>query len=118
MDCNRRYHALIRYSKFVKLFKKMEIKSGIASAYYMIYFDLYNILIDFDIPTISLKLIKMCLNEIYSKVWIGIHLSRRFRRRCFISNAFQLRFRILNWESPTQPREDENEWDISDSVPY
>ena len=32
----------------------------------------------------------MCLNEIYSKVWVGIQLFPRLRRRCFISCACQV----------------------------
>jgi hypothetical protein len=39
---------------------------------------LYNILIEFGIPTILVRLIKMCLNETYSKVRIGKHLSDSF----------------------------------------
>jgi hypothetical protein len=36
---------------------------------------LYNILIDFGVPMKLVRLIKMCLNETYSKVCIGYHLS-------------------------------------------
>jgi hypothetical protein len=36
---------------------------------------LYNILTEFGIPMTLVRLIKMCLNETYSKVRIGIHLS-------------------------------------------
>jgi hypothetical protein len=36
---------------------------------------LYNILIEFGIPLKLVSLIKMCLNETYSKVRIGKHLS-------------------------------------------
>jgi hypothetical protein len=39
---------------------------------------LYNILIDFGVPTKLVRLIKMCLNEMYSKVHIGEHLSDSF----------------------------------------
>jgi hypothetical protein len=39
---------------------------------------LYNILIEFGIPMKLVRLIKMCLNEIYSKVRIGKHLSDSF----------------------------------------
>ena len=39
---------------------------------------LYNIHIEFGIPTKSVRQIKMCLNEIYSRVWVGKHLSDRF----------------------------------------
>jgi hypothetical protein len=36
---------------------------------------LYNILIEFRVPMKLVRLIKICLNEIYSKVRIGTHLS-------------------------------------------
>jgi hypothetical protein len=39
---------------------------------------LYNILIEFGIPLKLVRLIKMCLNETYSRVRVGKHLSDRF----------------------------------------
>jgi hypothetical protein len=39
---------------------------------------LYNILIEFGVPMKLVRLIKMCLNETYSKVGIGKHLSNSF----------------------------------------
>jgi hypothetical protein len=39
---------------------------------------LYNILIEFEEPMKLVRLIKMCLNETYSKVCIGKHLSDSF----------------------------------------
>jgi hypothetical protein len=39
---------------------------------------LYNILIEFGVPIKLVRLIKMCLNEAYSKVRIGEHLSDSF----------------------------------------
>jgi hypothetical protein len=39
---------------------------------------LYNILLEFDIPKKLVRLIKMCLNETYSKVSIGKLLSDKF----------------------------------------
>jgi sorting nexin-29 len=39
---------------------------------------LYNILIEFGVPMKLVRLIKMCLNETYSKVCIGKHLSDSF----------------------------------------
>jgi hypothetical protein len=39
---------------------------------------LYNILIEFGVAMKLLRLIKMCLNETFSKVRIGKHLSEKF----------------------------------------
>jgi hypothetical protein len=39
---------------------------------------LYNILLEFGIPLKLVRLIKMCLNETYSRVWGGNHLSDMF----------------------------------------
>ena len=39
---------------------------------------MYNILIEFGIPMKLVRLIKMCLNETYSKVRLGKHLSHKF----------------------------------------
>jgi hypothetical protein len=39
---------------------------------------LYNILIGFGIPLKLVRLIKLCLNETYSRVRVGKHLSDRF----------------------------------------
>jgi hypothetical protein len=39
---------------------------------------LYNIFIEFGTPVKLIRLIKMCLNETYSKVRIGKHLSDSF----------------------------------------
>jgi Reverse transcriptase (RNA-dependent DNA polymerase). len=36
---------------------------------------LYNILIEFNIPVKLAKLIKMCLKETYSRVWVSRHFS-------------------------------------------
>jgi hypothetical protein len=64
---------------------------------------LYNILIGFGVPMKLVRLIKMRLNEIYSKVCIGKHLSDSLpiktlskTRRCSITTAFQLCFRICH----------------------
>jgi len=39
---------------------------------------LYNILSEFGIHMKFVHLIKMCLNEIYTRVWVGRHLSDMF----------------------------------------
>jgi hypothetical protein len=64
---------------------------------------LYNILIEFGVPMKVVRLIKMCLNEAYSKVCIGKHLSDSFSypkwvktRRYCITTAVQLCFRICH----------------------
>jgi hypothetical protein len=46
----------------------------------------YNILIEFGVPMKLVTLIKMCLNETYSKVRIGKHLSDSF----LIQNGLKL----------------------------
>ena len=57
---------------------------------------MYNIIIQFGIPKKLVRLIKMCLNEIYSKIHVGKHLSHKFpiknglKQSCFIATAFQL----------------------------
>jgi hypothetical protein len=65
--------------------------------------DLYNILIEFGIPMKLVRLVKMCLNETYSRVQIGKHLSDIFPTKngcetgsCFIAIAFQLCFGICH----------------------
>jgi len=39
---------------------------------------MYNILIEFGIPKKLARLIKMCLGETYSRVWVGKHLYDMF----------------------------------------
>jgi hypothetical protein len=61
---------------------------------------LYNILIEFGIPKKLVGLIKMCLNETYSRVCTGKNLSDNFTvqnglktRRCFITIALEYAIR-------------------------
>jgi hypothetical protein len=60
---------LIRFSAFFRYWKAYDSvrREG-----------LYNILIGFRVPMKLVSLIKMCLNETYSKVRIGKHLSDSF----------------------------------------
>jgi hypothetical protein len=78
---------LIRLSAFIRYWrKKWEYNETVHQLF--IYFKktydsvrrevLYNILIDFGVPMKLVRLIKMCLNETYSKVHIGKHLSEVF----------------------------------------
>jgi len=71
---------LITYSSFVKyLRKKWESNKAVQELFidFMKACDsvgkkvLYNILIEFGIPMKLVRLIKMCLNETYSRVWVG-----------------------------------------------
>jgi hypothetical protein len=73
---------------------------------------LYNILLEFGIPKKLVRLIKMCLNETYSKVRVGKLLSDKFpmqnglKKRCCIACFFffQFCFRICHQESPRKSR--------------
>ena len=71
---------------------------------------LYNILIEFSVPMELARLIKMCLNETYSRVRVGMNLSDMFpikkgieTRRCFKAIAFNLCFRIYHQEGSGKP---------------
>ena len=39
---------------------------------------MYNIIIEFGIPVKLVRLIKMCLTEMYSTFWVGVNLSDIF----------------------------------------
>ena len=78
---------LIIYSAFVKYWiKKWEYNVAVHQLFvdFMKVYDsvrrevLYNIFIKFDIPVKLVRLIKMCLNETYSRVRVGKHLSDMF----------------------------------------
>jgi hypothetical protein len=65
---------------------------------------LYNIHLEFGIPTKVVRLIKMCLNGTYGKVHTGKHLFNKFPiqngLKGFIAISFQLCFRICHSEDP------------------
>jgi hypothetical protein len=75
---------LIIYSAFVKYSrKKWEYNEAVLVDFKKTYGSvrrevLYNILIEFGIHLKLVRLIKMCLNETYSRVRVGKHLSDRF----------------------------------------
>jgi hypothetical protein len=57
---------------------------------------LFNILLEFDVPKELIRLIKMCLNETYTKVHTGKLLSDEFP----FGIAFQFCFGICHQECP------------------
>ena len=75
---------LITYSAFVKYLRKngntmhqlfIDFKKAYDSVSREV---LYNILFEFGIPKKLVRLIKMCLTEMYSRVWVGRNLSDMF----------------------------------------
>jgi len=74
---------LIIYSAFTKYLKKKGGGGEYNEAVHQLFIDfkksynsvrrevLYNILIEFGIPMKLVRLIKMCLTETYSRVWVG-----------------------------------------------
>jgi hypothetical protein len=60
---------------------------------------LYNIVIEFGIPRKLVRLIKMCLNETYSKIRIGKHLSDAFPIKNGLKQGDALSPLLLNMPS-------------------
>ena len=58
---------------------------------------MYNILIEFGIPMKLVRLIKMCLNEIYSRVRVGKHLSDLFPVRDLLKKDDALSPLLVNF---------------------
>jgi hypothetical protein len=74
------YQLLIRSFAFVKYWKRngSTVRQYISfkKAYNSVRREvLYNFLIQFEVPMELVRLIKMCLNKVYSNVHIGKHLS-------------------------------------------
>ena len=63
---------------------------------------MYNVLIEFGIPKILVRLVKMCLTETYSRVRVGKNLSDRFPIRNGLKHgdALTLCFSILPCSMP------------------
>jgi hypothetical protein len=79
-------HLLIRFFVFVRYCKKLEYNETVhqlfidfKKAYDSVKREvLYNILTEFGVPKKLVRLIKMCLNETYSKICIDKHLPDKF----------------------------------------
>jgi len=57
---------------------------------------LYDILIEFCIPMKLGRLIKMCLNQTYSRVWVGRHLSDMFPIQSGVKQGDSLSLLLFN----------------------
>jgi len=73
--------------------------------------------LSFFIPLKLVILLKMCLNETYSRVQVGKHLSDRFpiknslkKRTNFNATAFQICFRVYHYEGSGEPGWLEIKW--------
>jgi len=60
---------------------------------------LYNILMEFGIPMLLVRLIKVCLNETYSRVRVGNHLSDMFPIRNGLRQGYVLTPLVFNFDS-------------------
>jgi hypothetical protein len=58
---------------------------------------LYNILFEFGIPMKLVRLVKMCLNETYSRVQVGKHLSDTFPIKNGLKQGDALSLSTLLW---------------------
>jgi sorting nexin-29 len=80
---------------------------------------LYNILIEFGIPEKLVGLIKMCLNETYSRVRIGKNLFDKFSIENGLKQGHALSPLLFNFAleclqvGPREPGGTDAEWDIS-----
>ena len=77
MDFEEKGQILIIYSAFVKYLRKNG-KIDFKKAYDSIRREVWYNIIEFGIPMKLVKLIKMCLTETYSRVWVGKNLSDMF----------------------------------------
>ena len=57
----------------------------------------YNVLIEFAIPMKLVRLVKMCLNETCSRVWVGKHMSDRFHIKNILKQGDVLKPQLLNF---------------------
>jgi hypothetical protein len=109
VDFNIRDQLLIRYSAFIRYWRKWKYNGAVhqlfidfEKAYNSVRREIsYNIVIKFATSMKLVRLITMCLNETYSKVYIDKNLLDTIpysewseTRRFFITITFQLHFRI------------------------
>ena len=80
-------------------------KMAVPFSVYLVTYDsvrreiLYNILIEFGIPMKLVRLIKMCLTETYSRVWVGKNLSDVFPFRNGLKEGDGLSPLLFNFAS-------------------
>jgi hypothetical protein len=87
----------------------LEKKMGIKEAVHQLFIDikkaydsvireaLYNILIEFGTPVKLVRLITMCLNETYTRVWVGKHLSDIFPIKSVLKQGDDLSSLFFNF---------------------
>jgi hypothetical protein len=82
---------------------------------------LYNILMEFGVPMKVVRLIKICLNESYSKVRIGKHLFDNFPVQNGLKHAlsqllFQLCLKTCHYKCLGKPSRTEIKWENTSVV--
>jgi len=108
VDCNTAPQLLIIYSVFVKYLKKKgggeyneavhQLFIAFKRAYYPVRREVsYNILTECDITMPLVRLIKMCLIETYSRVWVGRHLPDMFCIKNCLKQGDSLSPLLLNF---------------------
>ena len=105
MDFDAIDQLLIIYSAFIKYEKKWEYNEAMHQVFidFKTAYDsvrrevLYNNLIEFGIPLTLVRLIKMCLNEKYSRVQVGKHLSDMFLIRIDLKQGDALMPLLFNF---------------------
>jgi len=106
VDFDATNQLLIIYSAFIKYLRK---KWEYNEAVHQLFIDfkkaydsvrpevLHNILVESSIPMKLVRLIKMCLNETYSRVWVGKTLSDRFHIRNGLKQGDALLLLLFNF---------------------
>ena len=105
MDFDAIGQLLIIHSAFIRYEKKWEYNEAMHQLFihFKTAYDsvrrevLCNILIEFGIPLKLVRLIKMCLNETYSRVQVGKHLSDMFLIRICLKQGDALMPLLFNF---------------------